>query len=193
MATDSSFVQAVELTESLFTFAAIHLLAEDKDGTWINRYTSVTYGRMPTVADRALQRSASQVLSAIYEQDFLSCSFGGRPGRGAHQALATLHERIAGGKIEWVLEADLEVALAEKRQVDAVSDRAMSCFVRVQMIAAVVGRQESGGVSGVVCHLILINHSVAAAALVPDETIEALAGDLFRRCPVAGALERCEG
>ena len=62
---------------------------------------------VPTVADRALQRSASQVLSAIYEQDFLSCSFGGRPSRGAHQALATLHERIAGGKIEWVLEADL--------------------------------------------------------------------------------------
>jgi len=63
---------------------------------------------IPTVADRALQRSASQVLSAIYEQDFLSCSFGGRPGRGAHQALATLHERIAGGKIEWVLEAGLK-------------------------------------------------------------------------------------
>ena len=63
---------------------------------------------VPTVADRALQRSASQVLSAIYEQDFLPCSFGGRPGRGAHQALATLHERIAGGKIGWVLEADLK-------------------------------------------------------------------------------------
>src|SRR5277367_5204135 len=63
---------------------------------------------VPTVADRALQRSASQVLSAIYEQDFLPCSFGGRTGRGAHQALATLHERIAGGKIEWVLEADLK-------------------------------------------------------------------------------------
>ena len=63
---------------------------------------------VPTVADRALQRSVSQVLSAIYEQDFLSCSFGGRAGRGAHQALATLHERIAGGKIEWVLEADLK-------------------------------------------------------------------------------------
>jgi RNA-directed DNA polymerase len=63
---------------------------------------------VPPVADRALQRSASQVLSAIYEQDFLPCSFGGRPGRGAHQALATLQERIAGGKIEWVWEADLK-------------------------------------------------------------------------------------
>src|SRR5215469_16776582 len=63
---------------------------------------------VPCVADRALQRSVAQVLSAIYEQDFLSCSFGGRPGRGAHQALASLHEVIAGGKVEWVLEADLK-------------------------------------------------------------------------------------
>ena len=63
---------------------------------------------VPIVADRALQRSVSQVLSAIYEQDFLPCSFGGRPGRGAHQAIATLHEKISGGKIEWVLKADLK-------------------------------------------------------------------------------------
>jgi RNA-directed DNA polymerase len=63
---------------------------------------------VPCVADRALQKSAAQVLSAIYEQDFLPCSFGGRPGRGAHHALATLYERIAGSKVEWVLEADLK-------------------------------------------------------------------------------------
>jgi len=63
---------------------------------------------VPCVADRALQRSTAQVLSAIYEQDFLSCSFGGRPRRGAHQALATLHEVIAGRKVEWILEADLK-------------------------------------------------------------------------------------
>ena len=62
---------------------------------------------VPCVADRGLQRSTTQVLSAIYEQDFLPCSFGGRPGRGAHQALATLHEVIAGRKVEWILEADL--------------------------------------------------------------------------------------
>src|ERR1700730_9838121 len=55
-----------------------------------------------------LQRSVAQILSAIYEQDFLPCSFGGRPGRGAHHALATLHQRIAGSKVEWVLEADLK-------------------------------------------------------------------------------------
>jgi group II intron reverse transcriptase/maturase len=63
---------------------------------------------VPCVSDRALQRSTAEVLSAIYEQDFLPCSFGGRPGLGAHRALATLNEVIAGGKVGWVLEADLK-------------------------------------------------------------------------------------
>ena len=63
---------------------------------------------VPTVCDRALQRSTAQVLSAIYEQDFLRCSFGGRPGLSAHHALATLNEVIAGSKTGWVLEADLK-------------------------------------------------------------------------------------
>jgi RNA-directed DNA polymerase len=63
---------------------------------------------VPTVSDRALQRSTAEVLSAIYEQDFLPCSFGGRPGLSAHHALATLNEVIAGGMTGWVLEADLK-------------------------------------------------------------------------------------
>jgi RNA-directed DNA polymerase len=63
---------------------------------------------VPTVSDRALQRSTAQVLSTIYEQDFLPCSFGGRPERGAHHALATLNEIVAGSKVGWVLEADLK-------------------------------------------------------------------------------------
>jgi len=63
---------------------------------------------VPCVSDRALQRSTAQVLSAIYEQDFLPCSFGGRPGLGAHRAVATLTEVIAGRKVGWVLEADLK-------------------------------------------------------------------------------------
>lgn len=60
------------------------------------------------VSDRALQRSTSQVLTAIYEEDFLPCSFGGRPGVGAHHAVSTLYEIISGRKIGWVLEADLK-------------------------------------------------------------------------------------
>ncbi len=63
---------------------------------------------VPCIADRALQRATAQVLSAIYEQDFMPCSFGGRPGLGAHNALATLNEVIAGCQVGWVLEADIK-------------------------------------------------------------------------------------
>ena len=63
---------------------------------------------VPCVADRALQRGVAQVLSAIYEQDFLPCSFGGRARLSAHRALATLNEVLVGKKVDWVLEADLK-------------------------------------------------------------------------------------
>jgi len=61
---------------------------------------------MPTVVDRALQNSTAQVLEAIDEPDFLNGSCGGRPGRSAHHALATLHEIGAGKQVSSVLEAD---------------------------------------------------------------------------------------
>ena len=63
---------------------------------------------VPCISDRALQSSVSEVLSVIYEQDFLPCSFGGRKGLSAHRALATLNEIVCGTKVGWVLEADLK-------------------------------------------------------------------------------------
>lgn len=63
---------------------------------------------VPCVADRALQRSTARVLNAIYEQDFLTCSFGGRPNRNAHNALASLNEIVGCRKVNWVFEADLK-------------------------------------------------------------------------------------
>ena len=42
---------------------------------------------VPTVPDRALQRSTAEVLSTIYEQDFLPCSVGGRPKLSAHHVV----------------------------------------------------------------------------------------------------------
>jgi RNA-directed DNA polymerase len=61
----------------------------------------------PCIGARVLQRSVADVLTAIDEQDFLPCSLGGRPGVGAHHALATLHEVIAGKPGSWLYEADL--------------------------------------------------------------------------------------
>ena len=64
---------------------------------------------VPTVIDRALQRGAvSKVLEPIYEQDFRQSSFGGRPKRSAHNALATLHGAIQKRRVNWVYEADLK-------------------------------------------------------------------------------------
>src|ERR1039457_4396058 len=72
---------------------------------------------IPCVTDRALQRSGAGVLAAIYEHDFLPCSFGGRPGIGAHHALATLAEVIAGKPVSYVYEADLKNSFAVSNTV----------------------------------------------------------------------------
>lgn len=63
---------------------------------------------IPTFEDKVLQRAVVMVLDAVYEQDFLDCSYGFRPGRSAHMALETLWKGtmdLGGG---WVLELDIE-------------------------------------------------------------------------------------
>jgi group II intron reverse transcriptase/maturase len=47
------------------------------------------------------------VLEAVYEQDFLDCSYGFRPGRSAHQALDALWHRLMGVRGGWVVEIDI--------------------------------------------------------------------------------------
>src|SRR5262249_5007044 len=42
---------------------------------------------IPALEDKIVQKAAVELLTAIYEQDFLNCSYGFRPGRGAHGAL----------------------------------------------------------------------------------------------------------
>jgi len=48
-----------------------------------------------------------EVLQAIYEQDFLDCSNGFRPGRSAHDAIRALDRVVHRGEVNWVLEADI--------------------------------------------------------------------------------------
>jgi retron-type reverse transcriptase len=52
------------------------------------------------------QRAIARVLEAVYEQDFLSCSYGFRPGRSAHQALHQLQGVITLRRQCWVLDVD---------------------------------------------------------------------------------------
>ncbi len=62
---------------------------------------------IPTVEDRLLQRAVARILSAIYEQDFVECSYGYRPGRNPHQALRVLRSHIIAGKVLYVYETDI--------------------------------------------------------------------------------------
>jgi retron-type reverse transcriptase len=62
---------------------------------------------IPTFEDKVLQRAVVMVLNAVYEQDFLNCSYGFRPGRSTHQALHALWDatmKVGGG---WVIEIDM--------------------------------------------------------------------------------------
>jgi group II intron reverse transcriptase/maturase len=62
---------------------------------------------IPTFGDKVLQRAVAMALEAVYEQDFLDCSYGFRPRRSAHQALETLW-RSLGVRGGWVLEVDIK-------------------------------------------------------------------------------------
>jgi RNA-directed DNA polymerase len=57
--------------------------------------------------DKIVQDALREVLEAVYEQDFLDCSYGFRPGRGAHDAIRALHGAAEQGVLNWVLEADI--------------------------------------------------------------------------------------
>ena len=62
---------------------------------------------VPTFEDRLLQSAVSRILSAIYEADFLDCSYGFRPGRTAHQVLTAVRDEVMFGGAQWVYEADI--------------------------------------------------------------------------------------
>jgi group II intron reverse transcriptase/maturase len=57
--------------------------------------------------DKIVQRATAEVLSAVYEQDFVRFSYGFRPGRSPHQALDALSVGIMRRKVNWVLDADI--------------------------------------------------------------------------------------
>jgi RNA-directed DNA polymerase len=61
---------------------------------------------VPTLEDKLVQSAVAEVLSAIYEVDFLGFSYGFRPGRNPHQALNALHTALMSQCVNWVLDAD---------------------------------------------------------------------------------------
>lgn len=62
---------------------------------------------IPTAVDRVIQQAILQVLSPRWDATFSDNSFGFRPGRSAHQAVAQAQSYLAEG-YNWVVDMDLE-------------------------------------------------------------------------------------
>ena len=76
------------------------------------RYIPKPDGRQRPLAiaaleDKIVQRAIQEVLSAIYEEDFLGFSYGFRPGRSQHDALDALVVGISGTQVNWIVDADI--------------------------------------------------------------------------------------
>jgi RNA-directed DNA polymerase len=63
---------------------------------------------IPVLEDKLLQMAVTQILLAIFEVDFLPCSYGYRPGVGAHDAIKALSEELQFGGHHFVVEADIK-------------------------------------------------------------------------------------
>lgn len=60
-----------------------------------------------TFEDKLVQDAVRDILEAVYEQDFMDCSYGFRPGRATHDAIRRLDQVVHRGEVNFILEADV--------------------------------------------------------------------------------------
>jgi RNA-directed DNA polymerase len=100
---------------------------------------------IPSLEDKIVQKAAVDLLNAIYEQDFLECSYGFRPDRSAQDALDEVWRTISGRPISVVLEADISgyfdaivrdllMEMIEKRVSDGSILRLIGKWINVGVI-----------------------------------------------------------
>jgi len=120
-----------------------------------------------------VQSAAAQILSAIYEQDFLPCSHGYRRGKGPQRAALELSQKLHRGRYRWVVDADIKgffdhidhewlLKMLEQR----INDRAFIGLIRKwlkagileedgQVVFPVTGTPQGGVVSAVLANIYL--------------------------------------
>ena len=100
---------------------------------------------IPATEDKLLQAAVARILNAIYEQDFLSNSFGYRVGRDAKTAIKELHYQLQYGWFGYVVEADIKgffenidhnwiVRMLEER----INDKAFIALIRKWLKAGIM-------------------------------------------------------
>src|SRR5258708_10259862 len=87
---------------------------------------------IPTLEDKVLQRAIVMLLEPIYEQDFLDCSYGFRPGRSAHKPLDSFANNMMDREGAWVLEDDI------RNFFDNVDNRHLHEFIPLRVRFGVV-------------------------------------------------------
>jgi len=83
---------------------------------------------LPALEDKIVQKGVALILGAIYEADFLDCSYGFRPGRSCHQAVDAVDKSIMQNPINHVIDADI------KGFFDNVSHQWMLEFLQVRIV-----------------------------------------------------------
>ena len=127
---------------------------------------------IPAIADKLLQLAVAKILEAIYEQDFLSCSYGYRPNTGAHKAVKDLTQALMFGRYHYLVEADIKgffnnidhdllIEMLEKR----IDDKAFLNLIRKwlkagildkgQVICPLTGTPQGGVVSPILANIYL--------------------------------------
>jgi len=82
---------------------------------------------LPALEDKIVQKGISRILEAIYEADFLDCSYGFRPERNCHQAINAVDKTIMTKPINHIIDADI------KGYFDSVSHKWMIEFLQVRI------------------------------------------------------------
>jgi len=128
---------------------------------------------IPVIGDKLVQTAAAQILSAIYEQDFLPCSHGYRRGKGPQRAALELSQKLHRGRFRWVVDADIKgffdhidhewlLKMLEQR----INDRAFLGLIRKWLKAGILeedgrvvypltGTPQGGVVSAVLANIYL--------------------------------------
>jgi RNA-directed DNA polymerase len=131
---------------------------------------------IPTIADRVVQASLKLVLEPIFEADFKPCSYGFRPNRRQHDAIAEIHQFASGNReYHWILECDIKACFDEishtalmDRLRARIKDKRVCALVKAFLVAGVLtelgDREESltGTPQGGILSPLLANIALSA-------------------------------